>query len=92
MILKQIRPNMTLKQIGPNQTVVSNGNGRFLFSYETPVAAFLCRDIQYGDTVYPSGSYVRTSVKYSVTTSKHINKWIGAGAAQVPQEFFTVML
>jgi hypothetical protein len=36
-----------------------------LFSYETPVAAF-CEE----------KGFMRTSTKYSVTTSKHINYWL----------------
>ena len=36
-----------------------------LFSYETPVAAY-CED----------RGFMRTSIKYSVTTTKHINHWL----------------
>jgi hypothetical protein len=36
-----------------------------LFSYETPVAAF-CEE----------KGFMRTSTKYSVTTSRHINYWL----------------
>ena len=56
---------MKLKQIGSNQTeLLINGTVVF-FSYETPVAAML-----------PSGRYVKTSTKYSVTTTKHVNNWL----------------
>ena len=52
-----------------------------LFSYSTPVAA----DIE--DKLY------KTSKKHSVTTSKHINKWIGSmNAQEMPQEFFDHLL
>jgi hypothetical protein len=56
---------MKLKQIGSNQTeLLINGTVVF-FSYETPVAARLA-----------CGALIRTETKYSVTTSKHINKWV----------------
>ena len=64
---------MKLKPIAPNQTEVTLGDGTVvLFSYGTPVAAH-----------YPTSkravptSFIRTSKKWSVTTSRHINKWIG---------------
>ena len=46
------------------------------FSYSTPVAAYC-----------PTRGYLRTEVRYSVTTTRHINKWLsGANAIEVPQE------
>mgnify|MGYP003131942670 CR=1 FL=1 len=67
---------MKLRQIASNQTELTLPNGAVvLFSYETPVAAQLA-----------SGSYVRTEQKWSVTTSRHINKWLqGIDAQEVPQ-------
>ena len=66
---------MKLKQLGSNQTELDLGDVQVFFSYETPVAART-------DT----GALVRTSTKYSVTTTKHINKWLnGCEAAEVPQ-------
>ncbi len=66
---------MKLKQIGSNMTELDMGDAQVFFSYETPVAART-------DT----GALVRTSTKYSVTTTKHINKWLdGMPAAEVPQ-------
>ncbi len=57
---------MNIKNIGPNQTELHLNCGAIVFfSYETPVAAQL-----------PDGSFIRTSTKYSVTTSKHINRWL----------------
>lgn len=69
---------MDLKQIGANMTQLSiNSIGTILFSYDTPVAAHT-----------PEGTY-KTSKKWSVTTSKHINKWLdGAEAGEKPQDFF----
>ena len=59
---------MRIKPIASNQTELHDNSGTIvLFSYETPVAAIL-----------PSGRVVRTATKYSVTTTKHINKWLQA--------------
>ena len=70
---------MKLRQYGSNQTELSLMCGAVVFfSYETPVAALL-----------PSGRYIRTEKKWSVTTSKHINKWltgVTSPVEQVPQE------
>ena len=68
---------MQLKRLGSNQTEISFNNGtKVFFSYDTPVAAQL-----------PDYEYVRTSTKWSVTTSKHINKWLnGVNAAEVSQD------
>ena len=68
---------MKLRQIGSNQTEITTIEGIvILFSYETPVAARM-----------PSGTYVRTSTKWSATTSRHINKWLeGVNAGEVEQE------
>ena len=66
---------MKLKQLGSNMTELDMGDAQVFFSYETPVAART-------DT----GALVRTSTKYSVTTTKHINKWLdGMPAVEVPQ-------
>ena len=70
MKLKQIKNNVTLVEFnrrnGHNPTGEDDSYGvQVLFSYETPVA---------GRTGY--GEYVRTSKKYSPTTTKHINQWL----------------
>ena len=57
---------MQLTPIASNMTEVETSEARILFSYRTPVAAY----------VYGRG-YVRTEKWWSVTTSRHINKWIG---------------
>ncbi len=57
---------MKLTPIAANQNEVSFNNGtQIFFSYKTPVAADL-----------PEKGYVRTSKFWSVTTSRHINKWL----------------
>ena len=70
---------MQLTPIGANQTELSLNDGtQVLFSYRTPVAARL-----------PDYEYVRTTTKWSTTTSRHINKWLdGVNANQVSQSFF----
>lgn len=58
---------MKLRNIGSNQTEIEIGKGVYvLFSYATPVAAFI-----------PGQGYLRTNHKWSRTTTKHINKWVG---------------
>ena len=57
---------MKIKQVGSNQTELWLENGTVVFfSYETPVCAYI-----------PNRGHVKTNQKYSVTTSKHINKWL----------------
>ena len=57
---------MKLTPIAANQTSVSFNDGtEVFFSYKTPVAAYL-----------PSKGYVKTEKFYSVTTSRHINKYL----------------
>ena len=70
---------MKIVERGTNWMVIDvNENVRVLFSYSTPVAAFV------------SGrGYLRTDRFYSVTTSKHINKFLdGRKAETVPHEEF----
>jgi hypothetical protein len=73
---------MKLKQIGSNMTELDMGFAQVFFSYETSVAARLT-----------DGSLVRTAERYSVTTTKHINKWLdGCEALTVPQERIDCLL
>lgn len=66
---------MKLKSIGSNQTVVTKADGtEVLYSYSTPVAAFI-----------PGRGMVQTSTKYSTTTSRHVNKWGAGNAPKVDQ-------
>jgi len=72
MKLNPIASNMTEVELTTDPAVT------LLFSYKTPVAAFIA-----------GRGYFRTEHKWSVTTSKHITKWLdGATAATRPQEFF----
>ena len=74
---------MKLRKAGNNMTELSLPTGTdVLFSYETPVAAFV-----------EGEGYVRTETRYSVTTSKHINKWLnGMVAREVPQSFIDALV
>jgi len=72
---------MQLNRIGNNETVVSFDNGtEVLFSYDTPVAGR-----RFVDGVL---QVFKTEKKWSVTTSKHINKYLktfNAEAVELPQ-------
>ena len=69
---------MRLQPIASNMTQVDFNNGyQVLFSYKTPVACL------------SDNGYYRTSKKWSVTTSRHINKWLdGVLAKDQPQAYF----
>ena len=66
---------MKITQIGKqNARIVESRGCRVLYSYQTAVALEA-----------PNGKYYRTDKKWSVTTSKHINKFVGADVVLVPQ-------
>jgi hypothetical protein len=69
---------MLLRKLGPNETQIETITGNIvLYSYSTPVAACL----------NDGRGFIRTNKHYSVTTSKHINRWLGgAKAALVEQD------
>lgn len=57
---------MKLKPIASNMTELHDNKGNvILFSYETPVAAFI-----------QGQGYIKTAVHYSSTTTRHITKWL----------------
>lgn len=61
---------MKLKSIGKNQTEITIHDMKVVFfSYETPVAAFV------------DGTFYRTGKKWSTTTTRHINQWLGGNNA-----------
>ena len=74
---------MKLNPIAANQNeVVLNNGDRIFFSYKTPVAAYL-----------QEKGYIRTEKFWSVTTSRHINKWLnGTNATELPQEVFNELV
>ncbi len=69
---------MQLKPIASNMTQLDLPNGyQVLFSYQTPVACL------------SDNGYYRTATKWSGTTTRHINKWLGGVLAkEQPQQFF----
>ena len=62
-----------LRVMASNVTELELSNGNIvMFSYNPPVAAYI-----------KGRGYVRSAQKYSVTTSKHVTKWLGhAGSVQ----------
>ena len=73
---------MKLTPIAANQTSVSFNDGtEVFFSYKTPVAAYL-----------PSKGYVKTEKFYSVTTSRHINKYLPTKDVPTVSETFLKQL
>ena len=73
---------MQLRQLGSNQSKVTFKDGKeVFFSYETPVAAYV-----------PSLGYVKTSYKWSRTTSRHISNFSSAYAHEYPQDFFNSLI
>ena len=72
---------MKIKTLASNMTLLVLSNGaEILFSYETPVAG-------HDET----GIAFRTTEKYSATTTKHINKYLGGKniGRSVPQSYIT---
>jgi len=73
---------MQLRQLGSNQSKLTFADGReVFFSYETPVAAFI-----------PSLGYVKTSKKWSRTTSRHISNFSKCYVEEKSQDFFNLLL
>lgn len=66
---------LNISPIGANQTEISFNGAKVLFSYKTPVACWI------------NGQFYKTNKKWSVTTSKHINKWTHL-ALEKEQSFF----
>ena len=76
MTLNLIKQNMTELEL--SHKIVGGLPIKVLFSYKTPVAM--------SDSV---GLCFKTSKKWSVTTSRHINQWLaGRPAREEKQEFF----
>ena len=57
---------MRLINCGSNQTIIAMGDDEYFFSYNTCVAGFT-----HGE------GYWKTDKKWSQTTSRHINKYLG---------------
>ena len=72
---------MNLTPIASNMTEVETKTHRILFSYRTPVAAY-----EFGR------GWIKTEQFWSVTTSRHINKWGAQEGEEVPQEQFNYLV
>jgi len=78
---------MRLSPIKANCTEVSTDNMNILFSYKTPVAVMIDEGLGF--------VFYRTSKHWSVTTSRHINQWLGVYgkvASEKPQEWFDSLI
>ena len=74
---------LKLKPIASNMNLIDTPDFIVLFSYSTPVA---CYDKHTYD-------YYRTDTKWSMTTTRHINKWLdGVKAIEQPQDYFDNLL
>ena len=73
---------MQIKPIASNMTELEVNNTTILFSYSTPVAG------------YSDEGACRTDKFYSVTTSKHINKYLGGKdvGKVVPQSYIDALV
>ena len=87
--------NLKLKSIAKNQTEITlNDETMVFFSYETPVAAKLSNK----ENISGSLNFVRTSKKWSPTTTRHINKWLESQnvgkneTIELSQEYFNNLL
>jgi hypothetical protein len=64
-------------------TLIDTPDLLVLFSYSTPVASYDKRTLD----------YYRTDKKWSMTTTRHINKWLdGVQATHKPQSYFDCLL
>jgi len=64
-----------------NSKEIKTNKAVVLMSYYTPVAAEI------------EGNYFKTEEKYSVTTTKHVNSWLGNIKAEIKsQDFFDQLL
>lgn len=79
---------MTIRKITPTATAIEFKDVEILISYETPVAIQVFNEVKVGNVIIKSGVY-RTSKKWSVTTSTHINRWAGYKVSNtLPQTTF----
>ena len=74
---------MLRKKIGSNMSELVYSHMRILYSYETPVAGY-----------HEEQGWFRTDRYYSVTTSKHINKYLKGivGVIKVSQEWINSLI
>lgn len=87
-----------VKSIGSNVSEVNTNSCTVLFSYETPVAAWILEYNPRTDMLDREAHYFKTDTFWSATTSRHINKWLSSKGldpkkvATKPQSFFDALL
>ena len=75
---------MIIEKIGSNQTLLKLKNGlEILYSYSTPVEGYNPYDEDY------EGAYFRTTKKWSATTTRHINKYLGDHGVEILHSYST---
>lgn len=84
----QIRNLKHNGNVQANVIEVSTSKFDLLLSYGTPVAIDLHQEVEYGGEKY-IGAY-KTDEYWSVTTSKHINRWY-RGDREIPQELLSLL-
>ena len=78
---------MNLTPLAANMNEVSTDKMTVLFSYKTPVAVMIDEGLGF--------VFYRTAKRWSNTTSRHINKWLGIYgkvASEKPQEYFDALI
>jgi hypothetical protein len=66
-----------VNSVRKNYNIITHKYNQILFSYQTPVAV-----------ITSNGNIYKTKQKYSVTTSRHINKFLeGLESEEVDQNF-----
>ena len=70
-----------MKTNANHMTVQLSDDREVFLSYGTPVAAFV-----------PGRGYVATDRKYSVTTSRHVNRYLDGRGTRVPHAEFVEMV
>lgn len=68
---------LKINPVGKNQTEIKTDSMTIFFSYKTPVACFI-----------EGQGYFKTTEKHSVTTSKHVNKWLDGAEAKIKDQSF----
>lgn len=93
---------MTLKPLASNMTELDLNGTSILFSYSTPVAAYIGTPAPGNLSpaliarLNEAGTrFIRTEDTFSKTTSRHINKWLSDNGVQkalsVPQSTFDLL-
>ena len=74
---------MNIINIGDNQTEIITSKAEILVSYSTPVGINFTEETEINGHEYDPRIYV-TDQFHSVTTSRHINQWLGYSKDNLP--------